>query len=110
MRNVSRPRVLKYFEKSSDGCSAKSILRDRIVCKKHNLLEEEFGRGFDLILCRNVVIYFTEEAKAGLYARFLEALRPGGYLFVGGTERISKYAAIGFENDLPFFYRRPCSS
>lgn len=109
MRAVSRPRVLKYFDKRPDGYVAKSVLRDRIVCKKHNLLEDRFERGFDLILCRNVVIYFTDETKMRLYTRFKDALRPGGYLFVGGTERISRYVEIGFDNDAPFFYRRPCS-
>lgn len=110
MRSVSRPRVVKYFDRRPDGYVAKSVLRDRIVCKKHNLLEDRFDRNLDLILCRNVVIYFTDETKTRLYERFLGALRPGGYLFVGGTERISNYANIGFENDTPFFYRRPCSS
>lgn len=110
MRGVSRQRIAKYFDKRPEGYVAKAVLRHQIMCKKHNLLEERFGHGFDLILCRNVVIYFTEETKTRLYARFLEALRPGGYLFVGGTERISNCADIGFENDAPFFYRRPCSS
>ena len=62
---------------------------------------------FDIILCRNVVIYFTEEAKDKLYRRFLEALRPGGVLFVGGTEVILNFRDIGFQHYLPFFYQKP---
>lgn len=110
MRGVSRQRLAKYFSKKADAYLAADVIRNRIVCKKHNLLEDRFERNFDLILCRNVVIYFTEETKTRLYTRFFEALRPGGHLFLGGTERISNYADIGFENELPFFYRRPCSS
>ena len=63
--------------------------------------------GFDLIACRNVVIYFTEEAKSQLYRRFATALRPGGLLFVGATEAISSPRAIGLEPEQPGFYRRP---
>lgn len=110
MRSVSRPRVLRYFDKRPEGYVAKSIIRDRISCRKHDLLRDSFERGFDLILCRNVVIYFTDETKTKLYARFREAMRPGGYLFVGGTERISRCADVGLVSDLPFFYKRPCSS
>ena len=54
-----------------------------------------------------MVIYFTEEAKDKLYRRFLEALRPGGVLFVGGTEAILNFRDIGFQHYLPFFYQRP---
>jgi chemotaxis protein methyltransferase CheR len=60
-----------------------------------------------LIVCRNVVIYFTEEAKAALYQRFYEALRPGGVLFVGGTEVISRSTEIGFRSYGISFYQRP---
>ena len=58
------------------------------------------------MVCRNVVIYFTDEAKSALYRRFFGSLSPGGYLFVGGTERIHGAAEIGFENRIPFFYRK----
>jgi chemotaxis protein methyltransferase CheR len=110
MRSVSGARTAKYFDKQPDGYVAKDIIRSQIKCQKHNLLDDKFDRGFDLILCRNVVIYFTDETKTNLYTRFLGALRPGGYLFVGGTERIGNAAEIGFANDLPFFYRKPGSS
>jgi chemotaxis protein methyltransferase CheR len=71
------------------------------------MLEDRFQTGFDLILCRNVVIYFTDETKDALYERFFASLKPGGHLFVGGTERIADYKDIGFESSIPFFYRKP---
>ena len=43
---------------------------------------------FDLILCRNTVIYFAEPIRDELHARLASALRPGGYLMVGATERV----------------------
>ena len=83
----------------------KNNLEDLI--EQHNLLKDRFETGFDLILCRNVVIYFTEEAKDGLYRRFLNSLKPGGVMFVGGTEAILNFRDIGFASYLPFFYRKP---
>ncbi len=81
-------------------------LRNRITYRYHNLLADPFENGFDLIVCRNVVIYFTPEVKARLYDRFHQALRPGGVLFVGGTEFLSKASDIGFESAGMSFYRR----
>ena len=82
-------------------------IKSRVELQRHNLLLDKFGSGFDLILCRNVVIYFTEEAKDALYRRFFAALKPGGVLFVGGTEAILNFRDIGFQSYLPFFYRKP---
>ena len=62
---------------------------------------------FDLICCRNVVIYFTEQAKADLYGRFRESLRPEGILFLGATESIPNVRTIGLEpSGLTFYMRR----
>jgi chemotaxis protein methyltransferase CheR len=74
--------------------------------KQHNLLLDPYPRDYDLILCRNVLIYFTEEAKEEVYVKFHGALRSGGYLFVGSTEQIMKYREIGYESPKSFFYRK----
>lgn len=107
VRNVTRARLHKHFELRQGQYAAREPLKRLITFRKHNLLEDRFETGFDLILCRNVVIYFTDETKSKLYRRFFESLRPGGCLFVGGTERINDYTQIGFESRIPFFYRRP---
>jgi len=83
-------------------------IRSRVRFFRHNLLAEPFGGDYDVICCRNVVIYFTEAAKNRLFEQFYRALAPGGILFVGATERIFHYREIGYESVLPFFYRRPC--
>jgi len=75
--------------------------------KRHNLLKDKFETGFDLILCRNVVIYFTEEAKDQLYANFFKSLKPGGILFVGATEAILNFRKLGYTSFQPFFYQKP---
>lgn len=107
MKNVSSARMSKYFQAVSEGYEAKSLIKNTIRFSKHNLLESNFSTGFDLIICRNVVIYFTDETKAILYKKFFQSLRPGGYLFVGGTERITSYSETGYESIFPFFYRKP---
>lgn len=97
----------KYFPQVGDKHKALSSLSRYIKVKKHNILADPFESGFDLIMCRNVVIYFTDEAKGQLYSRFYQALKPGGILFVGSTERIFNSGQIGYETTLPFFYKKP---
>lgn len=74
--------------------------------QQHNLLSSPFDGGYDLIVCRNVMIYFTEEAKSELYRKFGAALRPGGLLFVGSTEQIFSPGQYDLETAETFFYRR----
>ena len=74
--------------------------------QEQNLLEDRFEGDFDLIVCRNVVIYFTTESKDALYMKFSRALRPGGVLFVGGTEIISGPTKFGLQNFGISFYKK----
>jgi chemotaxis protein methyltransferase CheR len=96
----------RYLERRRDGAWATTRLRSQIFFRQHDLLKDPFDSAFDLIVCRNVTIYFTGEAKAQLYHRFRGALRPGGVLFVGGTEVIARSHEIGFEMIGNGFYRR----
>ena len=108
LKNVSPARLAKYFRQvDADRYAVLPEVKEGITFQHHNLLLDKYDSGFDLISCRNVVIYFTEEAKDKLYRRFLEALRPGGVLFVGGTEAILNFRDIGFQHYLPFFYQKP---
>lgn len=97
----------KYLNARSDGSiKVADTLKRRIQFKQHNLLSDPFDKGFDLIVCRNVVIYFSDDAKEKLYMRFSESLRPGGMLFVGGTEIIRNCRDVGLEPFIPFVYQR----
>ncbi|MGC8783557.1 MAG: CheR family methyltransferase [Armatimonadota bacterium] len=109
MRNVSPEWKQKYFVQQGNRYQVKPELKRNINFRKHNLLADPFETGFHLIVCRNVVIYFTEEAKDRLYVRFFQSLVPGGVLFVGSTERIFNYREIGYEMPLSFFYRKPAT-
>lgn len=108
IKSLSPERRQKYFDKLPDNKYAvKEDIKSCIEFKRHNLLKDPFEKDFDLILCRNVVIYFTEEAKDQLYTRFFGALKPGGILFVGATEAILNFRKMGYTSYQPFFYQRP---
>lgn len=107
LRNVSPARLKRFFTEAGAHWQIVPSLRRSVTFRQHNLLADPFERGWHLIACRNVVIYFTDAAKSGLYPRFFDALAPGGYLLIGATEQILRPAAIGFETPYPFFYRKP---
>ena len=107
MRGVPKDVRDKFFTPAGAEWQAGSAIRQSLRFRQGNLLEDRFDKDYDLILCRNVVIYFTDPAKDRLYRRLFEALKPGGVLFVGGTERINDARGIGFEAPLPFFYQKP---
>jgi chemotaxis protein methyltransferase CheR len=101
------PNLADRFVEERDGaCWVTDRLRSRVRFRVHDLLRDNFESSLDLITCRNVVIYFTEEAKALLYRKFDDALRPGGILFVGGTESLPRADELGFRRLEPCFYER----
>lgn len=96
----------KYMHKEGDFYRVSDEIKKMVKFEKQDLLKDKFTTDFDLILCRNVVIYFTEETKQKLYRKFVEALRPGGVLFIGSTEQIFQAKEIGFQSLATFFYQR----
>lgn len=108
LANVSAERRRKWFEKLPDGgWQAVKELRSSVKFSRLDLLADPYPKTRDLILCRNVVIYFNDDAKEKIYERFFEALRPGGVLFIGSTERVNDSGRLGWERPGTFFYRRP---
>jgi chemotaxis protein methyltransferase CheR len=97
---------VNYLEIRENQYWVKNDLRQKVAFRQHNLLDDSMAGKFDLIVCRNVVIYFQANAKQILYQRFYDALKPGGILFVGGTEIVPKATDIGFETLHVSFYRR----
>ncbi|CAN7345614.1 CheR family methyltransferase [Rossellomorea sp. LjRoot5] len=84
----------------------KDEVKRTVTFKQQNLLSDPFEGKYDLIVCRNVMIYFTEEAKNLLYHKFNASLKPGGVLFVGSTEQIFNPSQYGFETEDTFFYKK----
>lgn len=96
----------KYFKQEGPYYKVSEDIKRTVGFKKHNLLKDHYDSNFDLIVCRNVMIYFTEEAKDQIYENFSKSLRPGGILFVGSTEQIFNPGRYGFEVEDTFFYRK----
>lgn len=106
VRDVPGPYLDKYFERDGQDYVVSERLKKMVHFEQGNLLLDKFEDNHDLIICRNVMIYFTEPAKQDLYHRFAAALRPGGILFVGSTEQIFTPGQYGFESADSFFYRK----
>lgn len=106
LAEVPKPVQEKYFDQEGQFYKVKDEIKRTVNFKKHNLLKDQYEPNYDLIVCRNVMIYFTEEAKDQIYANFSKALRPGGILFVGSTEQIFNPAKYDFEVEDTFFYRK----
>lgn len=96
----------KYFQRDGEVVMVKPELKKIVKFKKHDLLKDPYEILCDLIICRNVVIYFTEEAKNAIYRKFYQALKPGGVLFIGSTEQIFQAQEIGFKSVALFFYQK----
>ena len=106
IKNVDYEFIQKYFTVSGDNYILKEEIKNRVTFIKHDLIRDIYESHFDLIVCRNVVIYFTQEAKNQIYAKFYTAMKPGGLLFVGATESIYNYSEFGFEKLSTFIYRK----
>jgi chemotaxis protein methyltransferase CheR len=96
----------KYFTQVGSSFKVADELKRRITFKEHNLLSDPYPTEFDLILCRNVVIYFTDEAKDQIYRKFYQSLKPHGVLFIGNTEQITNYKDIGFKRMSSFYFEK----
>ena len=79
---------LRYFEKKGDKYGVKPQLKELVQFDFHNLKTEFLPRRNDIILCRNVMIYFDEAEQKRLIDKFYNCLNPGGYLFVGHAESL----------------------
>lgn len=98
--------VKQHFVNDGHFYQVKDDIKRTVTFKQQNLLEDRYDTGFDLIVCRNVMIYFTEEAKNQIYMNFSKSLKPGGILFVGSTEQIFNPSKYGLESEDTFFYRK----
>lgn len=96
----------KYFTLSDKGYQIKEQVKQQVTFQHQNLLTDRFQSNCDFIACRNVVIYFTDEAKELLYKKFTDALRPKGILFTGSTEHLFGMNHLGLKPISSFFYQK----
>lgn len=102
-RGAPRAAVATYFP----GGQALPELRRMTSFDVGDLLRMPVQReSFDLVMCRNTVIYFTEAVRDALHARLVEALKPGGYLVVGTSERVADPRGLGLTSPFHFIYRK----
>jgi chemotaxis protein methyltransferase CheR len=106
LKDLPKKYTDKYFESKDLNFEISNTIKKNVKFKRLDLLADTFDSNYDLIICRNVMIYFTEEANMNLYRKFSEALRPGGVLFVGSTEQIFRPEKYNLETVGPFFYRK----
>lgn len=115
-RNLPTPLLIKYFDKvdpnveTDYGWKVKPVLQKNVSFKKLNLLDPFTGmNNFDIILCRNVLIYQTVESKKAILKKLYDSLAPGGFLIMGTAEN-----TIGLSKDFESkrfnkaaFFQRP---
>ena len=106
IKNVSKHLRQKYFTKGDEGYRVLDSVKARVQFRQQNLLKDTFAKGFDLIICRNVVIYFSDEAKRTLNRGFYKSLNENGVFFIGGTESLLDAHALGFARINSSFYRK----
>jgi chemotaxis protein methyltransferase CheR len=107
--SVKEAQLAAHFAKVEDGYQVKPRLRKMVTLAQMNLASAVYVGRMDLIFCMNVLIYFSEERRRALVQRFYETLEPGGYLFLGHSESISKmpvkFQAIVLNDCI--LYRKP---
>lgn len=94
----------KYFTKIGPSYKIADEIKARVTFKEHNLLKDIYPSDYHMIVCRNVLIYFTEEAKVDVFKKFNKSLAKNGILFIGNTEQIITYKEMGFDRKSSFFY------
>ncbi len=97
----------KYFVKGDSGSyTLVPAIRQNVIFRTFNLMDPiKFRRPFDLIFCRNVMIYFDQPTKDALVNRFYNVTVPGGYLFIGHSEGLNK-ASCPYQYITPAIYQK----
>lgn len=107
VENLPKEYVDKYMTKVGEkNYKVNDEVKRCVEFKQHNLLKDDYPTNCDMIVCRNVVIYFTDEAKNKIYKNFNNSLKKDGILFVGSTEQIINYRDLNYSSVKSFFYKK----
>ncbi len=92
-RGLPKERKARFFQEIGAGWEVSADIKKRVSFRELNLMQNYtlLGR-FDIIYCRNVLIYFSTELKRDILARMAKCLNPGGFLVLGGSESITNYS------------------
>ncbi len=106
VKNVSRALLLRHFSQTDQGYFVNERLKRNLVFKRHNMLADPFETGFDMVICRNVVIYFSDQAKEQLFQKIYRSIKGDGWLFIGATEALLNARELGFQRRHASFYHK----
>lgn len=104
--SVPEAKKKEFFTKNGNFYQISDKVKKCVTFKEHNLLKDPYPTGMHLIVCRNVLIYFTEEAKDEVFQKYYHSLADKGVLFIGSTEQILCYKEMGYKRMDSFFYCR----
>lgn len=108
IKNIPEDWRKKYFHPYSntkDLWQVSDTIRQNVEFRYHNLMDDfTFKKKFDLIVCRNVMIYFDDDTKAEICRKFYDAMEEGGYFYIGHAESVPKY--MPFVKVAPAIYRK----
>ncbi len=99
--NLTRERLARFFVRTGQHFQVRQSLRDRVVFSHHDLTRDPIFSQLDLIVCRNVLIYFDDMIRDRLLPRFHQSLRQGGTLFLGPSESLGGHESLFRALDAP---------
>jgi len=107
IKNLEEKDLTAMFAKAGEDLyQVKDRLRQRVSFFRHDLLLDTYPANLDIIVCRNVIIYFNESAKIQVFNKFTRALNPKGMLFIGGSEQIMAPEEVNLVKESIYFYRK----
>ncbi len=106
LKNLTAEQKKKFFQRCNNGYKIDDTIKRKVDFKRLDLLRDDFPNRCDLILCRNVLIYFTEQAKQLIYQKLSKILTDNGVLFVGSTEQIIMPQKYNLTPMKVFFYMK----
>ncbi len=96
----------RFFQKEDIDFCVVDEIKEMVSFSTLDLIHDDFPKQMDMVICRNVCIYFTEETKERIFMKLSDALKEGGLLFVGSTEQIFHPHTYGLTAIAPFFYQK----
>ncbi|NLY47012.1 MAG: protein-glutamate O-methyltransferase CheR [Tissierella sp.] len=106
LKNIDKKDLDRFFNFNNGAYHINNEIKDMVSFNKHDLIVDDYKKGFHVIVCRNVTIYFKNEAKDEIYRKMHDALVPGGVFFIGATESIYNPTEFGFKKLSTFIYEK----
>ena len=107
VKNVPKEFLDRFFTRIGENTyKIDDTVKRCVHFRQHDIIKDPYPKDIDLLLCRNVLIYFTEAAKTEIYKKFYKNMSEKSVLFIGSTEQIIKYREIGYKIYKSFFYKK----